>query len=643
MSEKNEKDTIMPQNFQDMIPRSIFAEVDPSILDKKANTFTGMAGSTFSPSLFASGGANGMNIYRNPARRFYDPEITTTAIYLPRNIRQKNRWCRWFFDHDELVGAVLELHAELPYSRAELMVDDPKIKRHVEECFDRTNFFTLLPYIDLEFMKIGEVFIHNTWDNNLGMWNHIVIHNPDFIEVTTSPFADTECVIELKPDDELRSLVHSTKPEEQQLKKRLPKDVVRRVLTGKNIILDSSEITHIARRSNPYDIRGTSILNRLFRCFVPGTKVRMFDGTTKPIEEIVVGEEVLSLHGERRKVLDKVEYDVDTSVISVKFQNTTNPLVSTPDHKYLIAKKVCSCGCNQELSKHQIIRGFNYIQGHQTKSMNKLGDNKDEFISKSTFIIEKIPIKDAREYYYGIVPINNDIVQSNLSEGSARLIGYYLAEGYMSTVKKGKEAGKISYGFTFGLHELDTWVKDTIDILQYELGIIPNIYINKKKNVTNIIIGKKSDIEIFNNFIRKYVKGNYSDTKELNSDFIFYEKKYQLQALIGYFRGDGFSFPTGKYCAATTVSEKLANQIQWILIRNKFFAAIRIQSEARSYYIINRWCNCKRAYAIYMSGSFAKNFISLCWNINFTNECKDPTYIKVRELFELGISYNKNS
>lgn len=269
-----EKFDEMNHNFQEMIPRSIFAEADPDLLDRKGQTFTGGSGYTFNSSLFNTANTSGSNIYRNPSRRFYDPEITTTAIYLPRNIRQKNRWCRWFFDHDEVVGAVLELHAELPYSRAEVICDDISISKAVNECLDKTNFFSQLPLIDLEFMKIGEVFIHTPWDEKEGRWSNIIIHNPDYVEVRTTPFADTTEIIELKPDDELRKIVHSTRPEDQQLKKRLPKEIVRRVLTGKNILLNPDEVTHIARRSNPYDIRGTSLLNRMFRLLMYEDKLR---------------------------------------------------------------------------------------------------------------------------------------------------------------------------------------------------------------------------------------------------------------------------------------------------------------------------------------------------------------------------------
>lgn len=258
-------------NFQQMLPRSIIAESyqTQERLDKTGATFTGNPLGVIGNYIQGSN-----NVLRSPSRRFYDPEITSTAIFLPRSVKQKNRWCRWFYDHDELVGAVLELHAELPYSKAEVMVEDRLIQRHTEDCFDKTHFFSTLPTIDLEFMKIGEVFIHDIWDDKEGMWSNIIIHNPDYIEVTFSPFADEECVLELIPDEELRSIIHSTSPEKQELKKRLPKDIVRRVLTGKNILLNNEEVTHIARRSNPYDIRGTSIISRLFRTLLYEDKLR---------------------------------------------------------------------------------------------------------------------------------------------------------------------------------------------------------------------------------------------------------------------------------------------------------------------------------------------------------------------------------
>ena len=632
----------MPQNFQDMIPRSIFAEADPSILDRKATTFTGMTGSTFNASFFANGGGgNNMNIYRNPARRFYDPEITTTAIYLPRNVRQKNRWCRWFFDHDELVGAVLELHAELPYSRAETMVDDPKIKRHTEECFERTNFFTMLPLIDLEFMKIGEVFIHNTWDNNLGMWNHIVIHNPDFIELTTSPFADTECVIELKPDDELRSLVHSTKPEEQQLKKRLPKDVVRRVLTGKNIILDSAEITHIARRSNPYDVRGTSILNRLFRCFVPGTKVRMFDGTCTVIEDVKKGDFVLSRNGEKREVIDTVKYTINDSIIKIRPEKSNQPLECAIGHKFLVRKQYCACGCNEELTYRQMKNHTVCKHGHNFKVNSSLIENCKENIIEPIYKIEEVESQNLKEGDCLLIPINNEISKCNITEDQGRLLGYFLSEGSFGNEDNGHQ----SYiEWTFGLHEQETWAADAIRILETEFNISPNVYAGLyDRNVCSVRVVYTPEYNTLHEFLRDNVEGNRSWNKKLTEKVLYYPKEVQKQILIGAFRGDASRNKNYTEAWHNTTSKELAEQVQWLLFRCKYYSYINF-TDNKPRIIDKRYkiSNVRRCYHVRITGNYAKDFIKECWNDYRVIKLQNiELYEIIKELKEKDYSFTK--
>jgi hypothetical protein len=104
------------QEFNDMLPRSIF--VQPQI------TKTADMGLT-PGDVGAMSGMN--NVMRQPSRRFYDPRYTATSMYLPRSNKDKNMWCRWFYDHDGLTGAVLDLHAELPYSQAEFLTEDSTI------------------------------------------------------------------------------------------------------------------------------------------------------------------------------------------------------------------------------------------------------------------------------------------------------------------------------------------------------------------------------------------------------------------------------------------------------------------------------------------------------------------------------------
>jgi len=730
MTNKSKTNEGMMQNFQNMIPRSIFAEADPNILDKKGTTFTGMTGSTFNASLFSNYGSNSMNIYRNPARRFYDPEITTTAIYLPRNIRQKNRWCRWFFDHDELVGAVLELHAELPYSRAEIMVDDPIIKRHVEECFDRTNFFTMLPIIDLEFMKIGEIFIHNTWDDTLGMWNHIILHNPDFVELTASPFADTECVIELKPDDELKSLVHSTKPEDQQLKKRLPKDVVRRVLTGKNIILDSSEITHVARRSNPYDIRGTSLLNRIFRtlmyedklreaqitiadnfiyplkifklgdpakgwipdeshqkalasmlqqanfdpnfsliyhyglnveymtvadkvmrlekewqeindkkmialgvskefmsgtttyaCFTEGTHVILPTGICC-IEDIKKGGFVIDAYGTKQKVIDNWDEGVPDTITKIKLWGGKE-ITCTDNHKWPIWAwpRLCACGCDKKVQPGKI---YAHSIGKSPRIKLKSIDIGRDTI-KHKYIqglpeeynpINKLCANEIKAWDYVMIPRKFNEIETNISKGKARLLGYFLAEGSFSKHAKTKEITGIS--LAFNILEKDTLVQDAKELCE-EIGL-PIIQIEERENKLQLRSVNRNEFKEIVMWFKDNA-GEYSDSKKLSEEIMMWPLILKKEVIKGAFFGDGCQIPGNNKRKQhslhySTNSLVLAQQIELILAQLGFPVNWTIIDNTKRNKISKYFR--KTSYRLDIYGKFAVDLAKYIWD----DDCK---------------------
>ena len=81
----NEDFGITPDNFNSVLPRTIIAEANPERLDKQGTSFSGIQGLAGTLGQMSTYGA-GTNILRNPSRRFYDPEITTTAIFLPRTI-----------------------------------------------------------------------------------------------------------------------------------------------------------------------------------------------------------------------------------------------------------------------------------------------------------------------------------------------------------------------------------------------------------------------------------------------------------------------------------------------------------------------------------------------------------------------------
>jgi len=612
-------------NFQSNLPRSINGS---SRLSKTAAPTAGMG------DIAALSSMSGGNIYRNPARRFYDPEVSTTAIYLPRTLKQKNRWRRWFFDHDEFIGAVLELHAELPHSRAEVMCDDKMIKNDTEECFDNIKLFSMLPKLDLEYMKIGEIFIHTPWDDKRGMWSHIIPHNPDFVEVSASPFVDDNYVVELIPDDQLKAIVNSTRPQDQQLKRRLPVDVIRRVNSGRNLILDPDEVTHLARKSNPYDLRGTSIIDRIFRCYIPGTKVRMSNGTSKNIEDVIVGDIVFSKDGECREVKACVSYSINDYISQLQPEKFRGTLDSTLGHEYLVKRHYCTCGCNTLLTYKQIKAKTKFINHHNTNLPSKGGN------SSSTYKIEKIAAENIVEGDKLLVPISKENIPSVLTNNQARFLGYYAAEGCF--------VGEHTYDFpyidiTFGLHERDTWVQDIVNILEDEFNITPYVYDNSIGNSKTlskslcIRIGRKQDYAKLHTFLRTYLQGSFSHDKELTQDFMYYPKELQQEFLFGYFRGDGWFSKTLEEVRLTTTSVKLAEQAQWMLFRNTIYCNIMSTPE-HSTLILGKQCIAKELYNVIITGEFSKSFIRNCWGVSKEVYPQDTsTYEIIMQLKSAGL------
>lgn len=621
-------------NFQESLPRSISGV--PLVDRGNTKQAAGLNMGDMATLAALSGG----QIYRNPSRRLYDPELSTSAIYMPRSIKQKNRWRRWFFDHDEFIGAVLELHAELPHSRAEIMCEDKMIKQHVEDCFDKTQLFSKLPFIDLEYMKVGETFIHTPWDDNYGMWSHIIIHNPDFVEVTASPFVEDSYIIELIPDDELKAIVNSTKPQDQQLKRRLPIEVIKRVTSGRNLILKEEEVTHLARRSNPYDLRGTSIIDRLFRCYVPGTPARLADGTTKNIEDIAIGDKVISKNGEIQTVEDTVYYDIDSVLVKIRGNKSRVDLCSTEEHKYLIRRHLCACGCGNALTPEQIKRGSYYIGRHLMRDLNKYGSNKRDFKGQPKYEILKVAAKDIKIFDDLLIPISNDVIQhpGDLTENTARLLGYYAAEG--CHVNEHHPDKHPSINFTFSIHEKDTWVLDVVNILRDEFNI--EAHVNKdSENALSIQINKKQDYSILSSFIRKYLSGDRAFNKKLSADFLYYSKNLQLQFLIGEFRGDGwYQYDSLTECSAFTASIEFGQQLEWLLLRNGFYCYLAKKDPQDQVFIIDRWCKARGGYAVTLAGGkFAREFVNICWGVEVDlAHPENAVFTRMKELSAQNIS-----
>ena len=96
--------------------------------------------------------------------------------------------------------------------------------------------------------------------------------------------------------------------------------------------------------------------NRCHVCFVPGTLVRTETGY-RPIEQIQVGDRVLSSDGLYHPVTEVMETPFDGDLVSILPTVSTRPILATPEHPFLVLrgghspKTGCGPKCNNYISR----------------------------------------------------------------------------------------------------------------------------------------------------------------------------------------------------------------------------------------------------------------------------------------------------
>jgi len=202
----------------------------------------------------------------------FSPFYEESNLMLPRDRREVNAWARHYYATDPWVGNAIDLHSTYPLSAFGVKSDDPLVTKFFNQMLDKLNFSSIIYDIGKEYNIIGEVFPYSELDDNTGEWSKIIIQNPDYIEVKSNVL--TTSMISLMPDDELKRLVTSTNPDDIALRAQIDPEVLAYVYAGKNIPLSNRYVSHLARKNSPYDVRGTSILTRVFKDLMYRDKLR---------------------------------------------------------------------------------------------------------------------------------------------------------------------------------------------------------------------------------------------------------------------------------------------------------------------------------------------------------------------------------
>ena len=219
---------------------------------------------------------------------FYSPELTSESWLLPKSRQEILKWCRIFYNLEPYVKRITNLHAAYPFSKFDLVVNDVSVKKFYEEMCSNQHF-NLLSYIlraSISYNKFGEAICFGNMvqdvENPKGQekmyrWANFVLLEPELVEIKTDMLTGTQ-TFELIPTEELKALVSSTRPEDQERVEKLKAsstELVTAIMEHRNIRLDENCVSMIADLTDPSATRGTSPIQCLFKALILQDWIRL--------------------------------------------------------------------------------------------------------------------------------------------------------------------------------------------------------------------------------------------------------------------------------------------------------------------------------------------------------------------------------
>lgn len=216
------------------------------------------------------GGGGPSQDFTRLAPQVRNPLLNVTNFYLPQDRKVLNQWIRYYDRFQALIGNSLDLHSEIVVSPFELDLvsdDDMVINMYKEMAFDKLDLFNRSVEMIREFYLIGEVFPFLQWNEKEGVFDQLVVMDPDYVHIHPHPFVHVKdaMTFEIEPSEVLKEFVNSTDEIDMRLQRYLDPAVRTAIASGRMIRVSPFNLTALMKRASPYDNRGTSIILRCIK------------------------------------------------------------------------------------------------------------------------------------------------------------------------------------------------------------------------------------------------------------------------------------------------------------------------------------------------------------------------------------------
>lgn len=230
---------------------------------------------------YASSGNAGI-VYGQP--QFFSPVHTPINWQIPSKRLEQYQWSRFFYENEPKVASSIDFYAFFPMNDFDNECKNPKIKKYFDKLKKRLELPKWLRLMSHEIHLLGDCFPFievscphcggggkngdELCEHEGGTVRRIVILNPDFIEVLTTPM-NPDPLISLRPDEELINMVQRKTPGYD----RLTPQVRAMIAGGRPIPLDNRSVSHLKYGESGYGRFGIGMVRRLFPILSYKTKL----------------------------------------------------------------------------------------------------------------------------------------------------------------------------------------------------------------------------------------------------------------------------------------------------------------------------------------------------------------------------------
>lgn len=285
---------------------------------------------------------------------------------------------------------------------------------------------------------------------------------------------------------------------------------------------------------------------KTFGCLPPEEEIVSSKGGWERISGVKTGDLVINSDGAETIVAERYERNYKGDLLKIiPFVSPFNSFSITPEHPIFSIKRINCLGAGKSSSKCDWLR-----LGH-----NNLLRAKPDFIKAGNL----------GKGDYLVYVFNNKAKENHIyTKKIMRLIGYYLAEGYITA--KGSVAA-----FAFNKKERDL----IEDVKRLIVGTI-------SKEAKERTRGNVTEVYVCSRRLARFLcfsAGKLARNKSISEDILSLPFQKQWEMVKTYISGDGSKYRRRHWDSetyrVTTVSKNLAIQIQEILARGGIFSSIK--------------------------------------------------------------------